>query len=243
MSSPAEKNQSPKLRTRQFYAAPPIPPPPSRFLLYPSFNSPAFSSNRPQERPTLPCCPNPFQPLSPSYTPTTKQSYALPSTPPPLKTPFNIVASSFPPLTSPSPSNQSKDKPSTSQTQAQAPKEDHNVELPKDSWNFILWIEREYQHITDPFSLVSQLLPPGWEHPKTKTLKTQTFYEFILVDTDSILVTHMPCSQDRNRAGYSKVVIKQILTPSQWRAQPWITRNFSQTFEPQFYNYYDYMEA
>ena len=97
--------------------------------------------------------------------------------------------------------------------------------------------------MVDPLWLVSQLLPPRWEHPKTETLKTQTFYEFILVDIDSILVTHMPCSQDWNRVGYSKVVIKQILTPSQWRAQPWITRNFSQTFEPQFYNYYDYMEA
>ena len=53
----------------------------------------------------------------------------------------------------------------------------------------------------------------------------------------------MPCSQEPNRIGYSKVVIKQILTPSQWEAQTWITRNFSITFEPQFYNYHDYMEA
>ena len=53
----------------------------------------------------------------------------------------------------------------------------------------------------------------------------------------------MPCSQDPNRVVYSKVIIKQILTPSLWKAQPWITRNFSQTFEPQFYNYNDYMEA
>ena len=53
----------------------------------------------------------------------------------------------------------------------------------------------------------------------------------------------MPCSQEPNRVGYSKVVIKQIFTPSQWKAQPWITRNFSVLFEPQFYNYYDYMEA
>ena len=53
----------------------------------------------------------------------------------------------------------------------------------------------------------------------------------------------MPCSQDPNRIGYSKVVIKQILTPSQWRAQPQITKNFSQPFDPQFYNYYDYIKA
>ena len=74
--------------------------------------------------------------------------------------------------------------------------------------------------MTDTLSLVRQLIPPRWKHPKTKTSKTQKFYEFILVDTDSILVTHMPCSQYPNRIGYSKLVIKQILTPSQWKAQP-----------------------
>ena len=102
MSSPAEKNKSPKPRTKQSYAAPPVPPPPSKFLPCPSFNSPSFSLNRPQERSPIPCSPNPFQPLRPSPNPTTKQSYALPSTPLPLKTPFNLVASSFPPLASPS---------------------------------------------------------------------------------------------------------------------------------------------
>ena len=56
--------------------------------------------------------------------------------------------------------------------EAQTPKEDHNIELPKDSWNFILWIEPEYRYIIDTLSLVNQLIPPGWEHPKTETLKT-----------------------------------------------------------------------
>ena len=161
MSSPADKSNSPKPKTRQSYAASPIPP--SRFLPYPSFTSPTFSSNRPP----ITCSPNPFQPLFLSPTPTTKQSYALPSTPSttPLKKPFNVIASSFPPLSSPS--NQPKYRSSTSQ-EAQTPKEDHSIEHPKDSWNFILWIEPEYQHITDTLSLVSQLIPLGWEHPKTK---------------------------------------------------------------------------
>ena len=147
MSSPVDKSNSLKPRTRQSYAAPPIPP--SRFLPCPYLSSPTFSSNKPQERSPLTCNPNPVEPLSPNPTPTTKQTYASPSTPP-LKTPFNIVASSFPPLASPS--NQSKNRPPTSQ-EAQSPKEDHSIELPKDSWNFILWIEPEYQHITDTLSL------------------------------------------------------------------------------------------
>ena len=58
-----------------------------------------------------------------------------------------------------------------------------------------------------------------------------------------MLVTHVPYSQDPDRIGYSKVVIKQMLTPSQWKAPPWITKNFSQPYNPQFYNYYNYIEA
>ena len=109
MSSLVEKSNSPKPKTRQSYATPPIPP--SKFLLCPSFTSLTFSSNRPQERSPLVCSPNPFEPLSPNPTPTTRQTYA---SPPPLKTPFNIVASSFPPLTSTT--NQSKYRPSTQAT-------------------------------------------------------------------------------------------------------------------------------
>ena len=129
MSSPANKSKSPKPRTRQSYAAPLIPP--GRFLHFPSFTTPTFSSNRPQERTPSTCSPNPFQPLSPSPTPTSKQSYALPSSPstPPLKKPFNIVASSFPLLASPS--NQPKYRSSTSQEAQTTPKEGSQYWTPK----------------------------------------------------------------------------------------------------------------
>ena len=178
MSSPADNSKSSKPRTRQSYVAPSIPPPlPDSSLVPLSLHPPSLRTD-PKKYPHT-CSPNPFEPLSPNPIPTTKQTYASPSTPP-LKTPFNIVASSFPPLASPS--NQSKYRPPNSQ-ETQAPKEDHSIELPKDSWNFILWIEPEYQHKTDTFSLVRQLIPLRWEHPKTKTLKTQKFYEFILVGT------------------------------------------------------------
>ena len=50
-------------------------------------------------------------------------------------------------------------------------------------------------------------------------------------------------THDPNRIDYSKVVLKQILIHSQWKAQPQITKNFSQLFDHQFYNYYDYIEA
>ena len=148
MSSPSNKSNSPKPKTRQSYATASIPS--SSFLPCPFFTSPTFSSNRPQERSPLTCSPNPCDPLSPSPSLTRKQTYASPSTPH-IKKPFTIVATSFPPLAFPS--NQPKYRSSTSQ-EAQAPKEDHSIELPKDSWNFILWIEPEYQHITNTLSLV-----------------------------------------------------------------------------------------
>ena len=57
-------------------------------------------------------------------------------------------------------------------------------------------IEQQIAHIQNPKQVVSHMFPPGWyfqpEHPH----KTQTFYEFILVDTSSVLLTHNKCKWD-----------------------------------------------
>jgi hypothetical protein len=43
---------------------------------------------------------------------------------------------------------------------------------------------------------------------------------------------------------FSKCVIKKVISPFQWEVgPPWAPRKLSQTFQPQFYNYYDYQAA
>ena len=88
------------------------------------------------------------------------------------------------------------------------------------------------------------MFPPGWyfqlEHPH----KTQTFYEFNLVDTNFVLLTHNKCRWDSSRAAFSKCIIKNVISPLQWNVgPPWAPKKFSQNFQPQYYNYYDYQAA
>ena len=104
-------------------------------------------------------------------------------------------------------------------------------------------IEQQIAHIQNPRQVVSQMFPPSWyfqpEHPH----KSQTFYEFILVFTNSILLTHSKCRWDSSRIAFSKCLIKNVLSPFQWNGHPCNTRKFSQEFYPQDYNYYDYQTA
>ena len=80
--------------------------------------------------------------------------------------------------------------------------------------------------------------------------KTQEFYEFVLVDTGSILLFHTPCKYKENRIAYSKCTIKYVLSPTQWGsfqqktqqgATPWELRKSSQSYNPQYYTYFDYL--
>ena len=172
------------------------------FIPCPFFTLPSFSlSTTPRERSPPIHTSNSFHPISPhlSSKPQTKQPYASPSSSSTLtlKKPFNIGASSFPPVFPLTFFHHSKTDCLYSSTPPPPPQTRQNVrtdanaqEVAKDNWNPVLIIEPEFQHITNPLSLARSLHPPGWEHPKVETLKTQRFYEFILVDTNSIAITH-----------------------------------------------------
>jgi hypothetical protein len=87
------------------------------------------------------------------------------------------------------------------------------------------------------------MFPPGWNFQPEHPHKTQTFYEFILVDTNYVLLTHNKCKWDSSRTAFSKCVIKNVISPFQWNGSPWATRKLSQDFSPKYYNYYDYQNA
>ena len=93
-------------------------------------------------------------------------------------------------------------------------------------------IDQHLEHFQNPRQVISQMFPPGWyfqpEHPH----KSQTFYEFILVDTNSILLTHSKCRYDSSRTAFSKCLIKKVISPFQWNGHPCNTRPFSQEFYP-----------
>ena len=72
--------------------------------------------------------------------------------------------------------------------------------------------------------------------------KTRKFYEFILVYTKSIQVSHV-----RNPEGtdisYSKCKILKIISKNDWEQSSFTHKRFSQNFVPQTFDYLDYKNA
>ena len=74
------------------------------------------------------------------------------------------------------------------------------------------------------------------------SLKTQQFYELILVDTQLVDITHTYDKHNTNHILFSKCIIKQVLSANQWK-NPFEERMISISFVPQMYDYNDYRTA
>ena len=72
--------------------------------------------------------------------------------------------------------------------------------------------------------------------------KTRRFYEFILVDMESIQVSHIKNPEGTDIA-YSKCKILKIISENDWEQSPLTHKLFSQNFVPQTFDYIDYKEA
>jgi hypothetical protein len=143
-------------------------------------------------------------PRSPSPEPQTSQSS---STNLPLSNRFTNLAN-FPPLPSKLPTYAQTVTASTLKSSASSndspsqinltkpfpsPQSIESLQVFKSPEVNIFSIEQQITNIHNPLQVVSHIFPPEWcfqpEHPH----KTQTFYEFILVDTSSVLLTHNKC--------------------------------------------------
>jgi hypothetical protein len=90
-------------------------------------------------------------------------------------------------------------------------------------------IEPEYQHMKNARELVTKVFPPGWDFLPEDQNKNQRFYEFILVDSGSVLLSHTPCKYDPDHKiiAFSKCTIKKVLSPAQWSHNPWQGKRFT----------------
>lgn len=86
-----------------------------------------------------------------------------------------------------------------------------------------------------------KIFPLDFHYIPTDPTKTRTFYEFILVDTDSVEISHT--KDKENNIQFSKMKVLNILSPQDWKVPLYETRSFTRRFSPQQYNYYDYMDA
>ena len=69
--------------------------------------------------------------------------------------------------------------------------------------------------------------------------KTRRFYEFILVDTEYVQISHIKNLEGTNNA-YSKCKILKIISENDWKQNPFTHKRFSQNFVPQTFDYFDY---
>ncbi|KAI5671866.1 hypothetical protein M9H77_12230 [Catharanthus roseus] len=91
-------------------------------------------------------------------------------------------------------------------------------------------------------TLLQRILPQGCQWLPDDPLKTQTFYELILVDSNSVEISHTPDRNNPQKIAYSKCIIKNVIKSTEW-ASIWSTKQFSVTFIPQGYTYHDYRMA
>ncbi|XP_057445578.1 uncharacterized protein LOC130737747 isoform X1 [Lotus japonicus] len=73
--------------------------------------------------------------------------------------------------------------------------------------------------------------------------KTQRFYEFILVDTNSVDIKHFRDKNDNSLITHSTLQILRVLRPTDFGPNPNTYRKFSQNFDPIDFNYWDYIKA
>ncbi|KAA0050447.1 polyprotein [Cucumis melo var. makuwa] len=99
-----------------------------------------------------------------------------------------------------------------------------------------LTIEPEFD---GPFvhEVCNQIFPHEFNFLPEDLSKTRTFYEYILVDSKSAEITHVPDKNDPSKIIYSKFRIFRVLTPSYWKQGMFVGRKFSHPFKPPSYNY------
>nr|KYP56455.1 polyprotein [Cajanus cajan] len=102
----------------------------------------------------------------------------------------------------------------------------------------IIIVEPEWKDLS-PSTLATKLFTDQHHYPPY--YHKRLFYEFILVDTDSIELTHT--KDELGSIQFSKVKIQKILAPSDWNQPLCQGKSFSREFQPQHYTYYDYMLA
>ena len=95
----------------------------------------------------------------------------------------------------------------------------------------------------NPYKVPSKIFPPDFHFKPISNSKTRQFYEFILVDTDSVSIKHHKDPKDPKTITHSTIQILKVLSPLNFGKDPNAITKFSQNFNPIGFNYWDYQLA
>ncbi|QHO46572.1 uncharacterized protein DS421_6g188660 [Arachis hypogaea] len=91
--------------------------------------------------------------------------------------------------------------------------------ISKNKFSSVLLMEPEFWEKL-PFKVIPKVFPPGFHFRPTALNKTRQFYEFILVDSDSVSIKHYKDPKDATNITHSTIQILKVLTPNQFEILP-----------------------
>ena len=101
----------------------------------------------------------------------------------------------------------------------------------------------EADHLSASGSIITEKIFQNEKYfISNEVLKTRNFYEFILVDTESVQISHIKNPEGTDIA-YSKCKIQKVFTEKDWDQKIFTHKRFSQNFDPQTFDFYDYKNA
>ena len=103
-------------------------------------------------------------------------------------------------------------------------------------------MEPEYWE-KNPFKATSKAFPEGFHYKPTTLNKTRKFYEFILVDTNSVSIKHFKDPKDPNLNTHSTIQILKVMQPRHYGSNLNQPKKFSASFDPAGDTYWDYIDA
>ncbi|KAL5194062.1 hypothetical protein HKD37_20G056193 [Glycine soja] len=133
-------------------------------------------------------------------------------------------------------------KPSQSLTQQELTPQPGNSYISKNKFFNVLQMEPEYWD-KNPFKATAKVFPPGFHYRPIATNKTRKFYEFILIDTNSVSIKHFKDPKDPNLNTHSTIQILKVMQPRHYGSNLNQPKKFSAPFDPAGYNYWDYIDA
>ncbi|KAH1210398.1 hypothetical protein GmHk_15G044720 [Glycine max] len=133
-------------------------------------------------------------------------------------------------------------RPSQSLTQQESTPQPGNSYISKNKFFNVLQMEPEYWD-KNPFKATAKVFPPGFHYKPIATNKTRKFYEFILIDTNSVSIKHFKDPKDPNLNTHSTIQILKVMQPRHYGSNLNQPKKISAPFDPAGYNYWDYIDA
>ncbi|KAL5159038.1 polyprotein [Glycine soja] len=129
-------------------------------------------------------------------------------------------------------------KPSQSLTQQESTPQPGNSYISKNKFFNVLQMEPEYWD-KNPFKATAK----GFHYRPIAANKTRKFYEFILIDTNSVSIKHFKDPKDPNLNTHSTIQILKVMQQRHYGSNLNQPKKFSAPFDPAGYNYWDYVDA